>query len=502
MSRGKAEELLGIEIDDREVRLAVAAPAESGYALRAHCRPLPAGAVEEDTVVDRDAAADAIRQVLSDSGARVRRATLVLGGPRVVCRVEPVRERDDPSVATDCEDRMRRYVVFGGQPTVVAHTLEDGGPAEEETSRLLSAAALRGLVASQVGVAKRAGVTVVRAEPRMSLLARVLLRGGEAGQPRFLLVADHDGCEVGLLRGDGLIFCTGLATTAQALCSDGQELVASLEQLEDYHLRHARGQEAVEELVWCGSCGEPQELFERLAEVGVRPRRVDPASFAGVGSFQAEVEEGREAEPCALAPVAAAALADAGLPGPIGPVDLLPAPRKPRRRCALPPWAMVPAIVTFLAMGTLVGWDWAVRRKVQRLTHRLNHPTERMLECSRLQRRHDELKRRSANARRLFRRLGGVPGGPFLEAVSRRLPQELWLDRVRLGRDTPCVIAGMAAAEDKVFAFADVLRDIPCVEAVHIGATGSGREAGLILTEFRLDVTLARRPGGGQEASP
>ena len=54
MSKASNSELVGLEIDETEVRLAVAAPAGAGYVVQCRRRALPAGSVESGCVGDAE----------------------------------------------------------------------------------------------------------------------------------------------------------------------------------------------------------------------------------------------------------------------------------------------------------------------------------------------------------------------------------------------------------------------------------------------------------------
>ena len=51
-----------------------------------------------------------------------------------------------------------------------------------------------------------------------------------------------------------------------------------------------------------------------------------------------------------------------------------------------------------------------------------------------------------------------------------------------------------------MFAFAGLLRQSPMIEEVRVARTGNTRQGGMILTDFRLEVTLA--PLAKAEESP
>jgi len=490
LSKATATPFVGLEIGDDEIRLATATP--EGDECLVHCRrrALPQGAVQSGYVAEPDAVVEALRSLLAASASRPRRACLVLGGERTICRVEPLMEGHEPAARDACADRMRRYLIFGGHPATVGHVHQGGAGPDAGGGWMLSAATLCSLVAQQIAVAKRCGLSVVRAEPAMAALVRMLLTSDQAERPSYLLVARAGGCEVGTVRRDGLIFCHRLAGGAQALVGDGDMLSEVLEQLADYHFRHARGREPIEEMRCCGAKDDLERLFGRLASEGVRAQWLDPAAFAGVGRLECE-DVTSQADRAALAPAVAAALCETGAASRMGYLDLLPPKNTKKRSLLLSASVVVPAVLTLLITTGLGTWDWLARRQTRRLTHLMNHPTAGMLECSQLLMRDSQLKQRRAEAELLLASVPRKATVAFLCEVPRRLLREVWLERLDISRTGVCVVEGMAHTEDVVFSFTESLRQSPYVEAVRMGGTGSEREGGLILTRFRLDVVLA-----------
>jgi Tfp pilus assembly protein PilN len=490
LAKSTGNSRVGIEIADEEVRMAVATPGDDGCVVRCRRRALPAGAVAWGRIEDPDAVVGALRALAAAEQTRPRQASLVVGGPQTVCRVEAVAGARVPEAMAACQDRMSRYVVFGGEPTLIACTLQGNQTGGDEPSWLLGAAALRQLAMRQVETAKRAGLTVVRAEPAMAAVGAALRPVDAPAPARFVLMAHADGYEIAVLRQDGLIFCRQHTVRAEELARDPDQLVATLEQVLDYHLRHAGGQEPIEELLCCGSLGGFDGLFDRLSDAGVRARWVDPLEFSGVNSLDGD-GVGEPAERAAMAPTVAVALDGAGGLRRAGALDLLP-PAEKKRHLRAPKWAIAPAVVTFIvAIGLLVA-DSLVRRQSDRLTYLLNHPTPQMLECARLQLQESQLKERRADVRAM---MGSVPRHTIVELVTelpRRMPKEVWLDRVSIELGSACLIDGMAQTQDAMYAFAEVLGNSPYAETVRISRNESERMEGLFLTRFRVEAALAK----------
>jgi len=490
LGRPSANDLVGLEFDDAEVRLAVARPARQGHVLCGRRRPLPAGAVVSGQIVDATAAAEALREELAALGTRPRRACLVLGGERTVCRVEPLAVEDDPHARAACEERMRRYVMFGGRPVTVGHSLESSSDQENCAARLVSAATPDALVMRQVEIARRCGLTVVRAEPAMTAVVRALLAMGGWREPRFVLVAHGSGCEIGIVHQDGLGFCHRLRRPAGDTAGDGAWLIEALDQLQDYHLRHAKGRKPIEELLCCGPAGALERALERVGELGIRVTWLDPAAFPGAARFEGG-GGGAAPERSTMAPAVAGALSQCTLAVGRGDLNLLPPAAKKRRHRLLAPCVVVPVLLTLAATGGLLAWDGLVRSRISRLADAIQNPTPEMLEMSRTVQQASLLAQRVEEGRRLLEGVRRRAVLEFLGELPQRLPPEAWLVRVEFAADGRCVVEGKAQSEDAVFALATSLRASPLVEEAKIERTASEREEGLILTRFRLDVVLA-----------
>ena len=227
---------------------------------------------------------------------------------------------------------------------------------------------------------------------------------------------------------------------------------------------------------------------------------LDPAALACVEPVKGD-GVAAPAERALMAPAVAAALAEADDPTHPGSLDLLPPPDRKRRFPLLSPSVVVPALLTLFLTAGLGTWDWLVRRQAARLTYVVSHPTAAMLECSRLQARESQLRERCRNATLLLQSAPRRASMAFVAELPRRLPKEVWLERLDIGADGACVIEGMAHAEDPVFSFADSLRSSPYVASVQMGGTGNEREGGVILTRFRLNLALTMHTEPAEEGA-
>jgi len=478
-----------LEIDDDGIRLAVATPTDGGYVVHGRCTPLPAGAVESGHVVSAEPVAETIKKANSLLERPLKEVALVLSGRQTICRVAPLNGGQDRAAVSKIEERMRRYVLFGGQPVIVSHLIQRGTAEHAPGPQVLAAATLREVVLSQVEAAERCGLHVASAEPGMVALARaVSARNGDRA-PCFLLLLHSTSSELGILHQDGLVFCQWLRVGADAMTEDGAVLVANVTQLQEHHLRHGAGREPIERLLCCGRARNPETFFERLATAGVEATWLDPVEFSGLARLEGE-DMDTAAKRAALAPVVAGTLPSLEERATPGRLDLLPRSPAEKRGLLYAPWLVVPVVLVLLTAAGLATANWLVRRELTELTLRLNNPTAEMLECSRLQLRESELRQRRANVERLLMTVPKTAVAAFIAELPRRLPDAAWLERVSVETDGRCAIGGWAQTEDAVFAFADSLRHSPHVDTVRMGQTSAEQRSALSVTRFGLDITL------------
>jgi len=489
-SRNTAD-LLGIEIAGETLRVCLARHGPEGYQVRACARALPAGCLVSDYVVRPDALVETLREALGDLGTRPHDATLALSGERTVCRVEPLAVEDDRHALAACDERLRRYVAFAGKPIVIARIFQRAASGETYAGRLVSAATPKTLVEHHVALAARCGVATTRVEPGLALAVRAIIANDSDPAPRFLLLAAGSRCEVAILRAGKLIF-TRTLRVPQKPAEDPAWFLDGLDRLQEYHLRHANGPSLVQELLCCGDLEPLRGVLELAGRVGLRIRELDPADLPPVASFDVHTT-GQEATAtnAEFFTVVGAALAPELDQDEFPSLNLLPALKRKRARVLLEPCVLAPLLLVFALTCGLLTWEWFVRREAATLTYLMTHPTPQMLEAARLQLHESKLKERARNIQELLELTRQQPPAELFRELARRLPPGAWLDRLRLGPDAACEIDGTAQEEDTVFAFAGLLRQSPMVEEVRVARTGNTRQGGMILTDFRLEVTLA-----------
>lgn len=487
MSKLPSSKMAGLQIDDGEIRLAVATKAAGGYVVHARRRALPTDGPGRPYEVD--AAANTLRGLLNDLPVRPSRVGLVLSGSQTIFRVEALDDAQDLSAISACEERMRQYVLFAGQPTCFGQSLQMTTVDGDYRARLLAAATRHDILAQRQEIAERCGLTLAWAEPALGAVARQILAAEWLDEPRFLLLTYNDGCELGVVRQDGLVFCHRLALGVEALSNDGAVLIDTLDRTKETHMRRTRDHQSVSRLTCCGLVSELDGFFGRLDESGIDPDCLDPAAWPQVEALESTGESTPEAR-AALAPVVAAALTDAGSPQNSSVVNLLPSGRRQNSLNLLSPWLLVPLVLVFLAAGSAMVWDQVARRQTASLTYILTHPTKEITESSKLLRAESGLRQRRKDAAKLLSTVTRREVKPFLEELPHRLPRDTWLERVEINHRGRCIVEGVSHTQDAVYLFTESLGNSPYVGSVRTAGTEARREGQLILTWFRHELTL------------
>jgi Tfp pilus assembly protein PilN len=445
----------GLQITDGEIRLAAARRHGGRRVFHCACLSLPPGAVESGLVRDLDAVVESLRRHLSTLRPRPRRVRLALSGRRTLCRVTRLDGGQRAESMSAARERLERYVQYGNEPIFAAFVHARPASEDEAAPWLVGAATPRQVLTTQVTAA----------------------------------IAGFDTCEIALVRQDGLVMTQQRTVAAEALANDGAWLPKMLQDMTDYHLRHAGGTEPVEELLWCSTTPASSALVERLQELRIRCATLDPAQLPGVDELEGKIPSTPE-ERSGLAPAICAAATDSEGVRALARVDLMPDREAKRRLALLQRWIALPTIVSLLtAMGFWVHQSF-MRRECGRITRQLNHPSPEALECSRMQLLASQARKGRVEALELLRAARQRTTVQFLNDLPSFLPDDTWLDQVAVRPDGRCLIAGKGLTEDSVFQFAKALRQGPHVEAVRIERTGAEREAAQILAQFHLEATL------------
>ena len=484
-------ELVGVDIDDSEIRLAVAERGSEGLIMNCYRRSLPEEAVKAGVAVNTGIVNTVLRELTSEAGLRRQRVSLVLGGQHTVCRVEPMTEAEQGNVAANCTARMKRYVTFAGRPVMVDHFRQVNPQEPEQTGWLVAAAALRSVVDSQVAAVTRAGLLVEVVGPAIVYMARMIRMTEDSLKPEFLLVAHGGTCELGLLRQDGLIFCQPLGQWAQPDGDDTARLAHALRDLTDYNERHAHGDGSIETLKCCGTVGDLQPTFEQLGKEGFQSGYFDPLECRRLQSIEGE-SFATVADRAVMTPAIAAALSQDESGDSFGRINLLPRAKGGKRFNLLAPRVIVPIAASLIALVGMLTGEWLVNRQTGGLIKLLANPTPAMVECSRLQLLGSQLKREKTSIKALLSTLPDHNFADFLDELPRRLPPDSWLVSLELRADGKCVLEGKSNGEDPVFALVESLNRSPYVEAAQVENTRNEEEFGLLLAVFRIEVSLAK----------
>ncbi|MCS6776537.1 MAG: pilus assembly protein PilM [Chloroherpetonaceae bacterium] len=180
--------VLGIEIGLNEVRMVELRGGPVPQVLKVGSVPLPAGAVDNERVIQTEVVADIIRGLHSRSGYRARTAVVGMGVQGVVTRILAIPRVPDSELRFVLEGELAHYQILRTGTGVFDYFRLDTAAGEDNLpSVLLMAAEERVAITYRLAV-ERAGLQVLALEPSTIGLFRVAYPMLEA-QPAALCLA-------------------------------------------------------------------------------------------------------------------------------------------------------------------------------------------------------------------------------------------------------------------------------------------------------------------------
>lgn len=222
---------LGLDVGSGHVKLVeIDHRGSEPRVARAAARPVPSGAVADGEVTDPELLAEAIRELVQESGVRTREAVAALGGHHVF-----VKKVEMPAARADSGNAMRkeaeRHVPFDiGGVELDFHVL-DGPPSGmraakdgEDPVEVLLVAAKREVVDERVALLAQAGLGAVVVDVEAFALHNAFMHNhGQAGQGMVALVdAGHEKTSVSIAE-------NGLPLLSREVAAGCRSLQASLE---------------------------------------------------------------------------------------------------------------------------------------------------------------------------------------------------------------------------------------------------------------------------------
>lgn len=157
----RSRPLVGLDISSSAVKLVELSRQGNSFRLEGYAaEPMPVGAMNEKSIVDIDAAGDAVRKAVKRSGTRAKHAAIAIGGAAVITKVITMpRDLTDKELGEQIELQADQYIPFPLEE--VSYDYEVLGPAKsgDEMNDVLLAATRSENVEQRQAVLDAAGIT-------------------------------------------------------------------------------------------------------------------------------------------------------------------------------------------------------------------------------------------------------------------------------------------------------------------------------------------------------
>ncbi|MBC7807760.1 MAG: type IV pilus assembly protein PilM [Akkermansiaceae bacterium] len=168
--------MVGIDIGSSALKAIQVEPTRDGFrVIRAAQQKTPVGAIRDGVVQDRDAVANAIRQMLKAANITANSAVIAVSGPTVFVRQIQLPKMPDAAMKRSIPYEAGRFISSNVDDSSIAYEIL--GPADEDPNLLniMLVAAPKEMVESRIAAVERAGLDVVSADLESFALIRSLI---------------------------------------------------------------------------------------------------------------------------------------------------------------------------------------------------------------------------------------------------------------------------------------------------------------------------------------
>jgi type IV pilus assembly protein PilM len=200
------ETIIGLDIGNANIKaMQVEAHRDSFRVARAAQQRTPTGAVRDGIVIDRDAVAAAIRQMLKAAGISATGAVMAVSGPTVIVRQIRIPKMAEANLMKSARYEASKYISSNVEDSALAFEIIGVCPDEPGQMDVMLVAAPREMVESRVDSIERAGLEAVAIDLESFALMRSVVdcnrRLYEDGGLRALVDMGASHTEVTLLLG-------------------------------------------------------------------------------------------------------------------------------------------------------------------------------------------------------------------------------------------------------------------------------------------------------------
>lgn len=391
----------------------------------------------------------------------------------------------------DLEQRSGLYLSLGHGEKATASCIT---AIDARHQRAMLAVANDRILNSIIEAFHRAGLPVLAVEPALVSLCRLAGQlGADAQQPALVVRGDERGVEVGISLG-GQLLLDYRPAARHAKEQAGDIIVSHLHRLERYCERYVRISGGQLKSVYVS--GEPAliEMVERGVRAGPS-LQVLPLTPQSLDSRWRLMDEANSPE---FAAAMGAALLGTPLNRDSDHPNLLQRQKMLGRRALLPALATTlwpAAAVLLLSAVGLVGLQikmmHARRLEAQLAALEPQQSEARMLRLTGLTHRQE-----IAHLERIAERIHAPNWNQVATMISQCLPEDVWLDDLRVDDQGRIQLVGASFSEDGVFEFVRWLEQLPVIDHVALSGTRPTRLDVGPATQFDVRCDFAGNRGG------
>jgi type IV pilus assembly protein PilM len=472
----RARSLVGLDIGSSAVKAVELKASGKGYKVVAYgSEPVPPDSIVDGAIIDGSAVADAIRRLFENRKIKTKDVVASLSGNAVIVKKITLPQMTEAELAESIYWEAEQYIPFDIQDVNLDYKILEATTEQKGTMDVLLVAAKKEKIADYTGVIAQAGRSAVAVDVDAFALqnAFALNYGVEAGQVVALLNVGASATNINIISGEQSVFTRDISIGGNAYtealqkelhlpfdAADGlkrgqpvegaqyddakpvlravtENVILEIQKTFDF-FKATTASERIDRIVVSGGGSRVEGFFDQLRErfqAAIEP--FDP--FKNIPFDARRFGEASEAAPTAAIAVGLA-LRKVGDRF----INLLAVEReRTRRRIGLPPAQKVAIaaglILVLTALG--MGWRyWSVRNHLARLDTEIQAAeaeTRRLravlTDVQKFETRRTQLQQRVA----LIEELRKGQTGPvrLLDAISRALPERLWLTQLSQATD-------------------------------------------------------------------
>lgn len=492
--------ILGIHIDDDFLNIVHLGQSNDGLKVcNATAEPLEKGVIEDGLIIDEQTVSQKIRDFIKTNQLKTCKAIMSLSCSTVRLKPCEFEVQSDQQLQKQVEERISKYALFGGAELVFDYCVFErkGGSSGRQT--VLAAVTTRQISDTGLVVAEKAGLDLVRIEPAVLPIIKLVLNKQDADSESVSLLLALASASANLsVFSNGLPqLCQNLSTGIKDLSQDKDGFTLLMEEMKpvlDFAHSLTSSQQIILRVV--ASCSS-----EKLEEIAGQIRK----SLSGVEIEQTDCSQiakrfdVRGADVCDVPIFAfACALTDFGVCEYAGQLNLISqeslAIRKTRKEMSLT--AKVIAAVVLLSVAALVplkmkikGVEAASAGIEAKVT--ANAPMREKI--TELKKQIEPMKAKLSAYSSITQELADIPWPKALQVIGDSVPAEVRIVDISTTDSGNFTLIGEALAESWVYRFAKKLQDGDFIESAKVAEIEYDDSSDAILVDYKIACKIKMR---------